>query len=113
MPFLFNVRFSSDSTLVDPLRDVAKRVALYAGYREPDARQIGTAVGNSTAAACAQLADGAPDLEIQFHTSDTSFDVTLLVDAPLANTPSAFTCVREGSRTVCRYTRKLPDAFGD
>jgi hypothetical protein len=111
MPFLFNVRFSRDAALVDPLRDLADRVAQYAGYRATEAQQIGATVGSTTAAAFAELAATADDLEIQFHTSDTTFDVTLVIDGTLARSPAPFTCVQEGSRTVCRLTRKLPDTL--
>jgi hypothetical protein len=113
MPFLFNVRFSSDSKLVEPLRELADRVALYVGYGAPDARQISAAVGESTAAAFAQLPANAEEIEIRFHTSDATFDVTIVVGGALTNPPGAFTCVREGAQTVCRLTRKLPEAFSD
>lgn len=113
MAFLFNVRFPTEPGLLEPLRDLAGRVAQYAGYREPDARQIAVAIGDSAAAAFAQLPAGAADLEIQFHTSDGTFEVTLVIAGAMATPPAAFSCVREGSRTICRLTRKLPDAFVD
>jgi hypothetical protein len=111
MAFLFNIRFSCERALVDPLRDLTDRVAQYAGYAARDANEIGDAVGDSAAMAVGQSSDSAPDVEIEFHTSDTAFEVTLSVPGGAFETPDGFTCTREGSVTVCRFTRRLPDVF--
>jgi hypothetical protein len=111
MAFLFNIRFPCEAALLGPLRDLSNRVAQYAGYAAHDAGEIGAAISGSAAHASGELPASARDIEIQFHTSDSAFEVTLVLPAATSNPPDGFTCTREGSGMVCRFTRRLPDAF--
>jgi hypothetical protein len=119
MAFLFSVRIPRDPAFVPPLRDLADRVAQYAGYAAGDAHEIGGTV-RETAAALAQSAASPADLDIQFRTSGTTFEVTVAFEGVGGAEPhlssgamDAVAVARDGARTVCQLTRKLPDAFLD
>lgn len=109
MPFLFNIRVPCDAGFVDPVRELVDRVARYAGYEAPDARQI----GEVAAAALARLPRSEENAELQFQTSDGNFELTLVLNGAVAETPSGFTCTRDGARTICRLERRLPGAVSD
>jgi hypothetical protein len=118
MTFLFRISVPRDPAFVAPLRDLAGRVAQFAGYDADEAGRIGKTVHDSAVTAI-RTAPAAGSLDIRFDTSDGTFDVTLAFDStaggeafrPARGAMDEVSLAREGNRTICRLSRKLPDVF--
>ena len=114
MPFLFNMCIPGDVGFLEPLLEVAVKVAEYAGYQPADANEIATTIRAGTAEVIGLTAASPVPIEIVFQTRDTEFEVTLSYDhgsdgSAARHLVQVFQCGREGQLTVCRMSRSLPD----
>jgi hypothetical protein len=111
MGFLFHVSLPGRTELLEPLRELAARVVEYAGYRQDDARELTAAITEGAAEAMRQASASPVEIDLQFHTDDERFEVTLSYPdraGPQAGHIPSFVCGREGDRNICRMARNLP-----
>lgn len=114
MPFLFNMSIPGDAGFLEPLHELAVKVAEYAGYQPADASAIAATIRAGTAEVISLTAASPVPIEIVFQTRDTEFEVRLSYDHRSSDRPAqhlaqTFGCGREGHLTVCRMSRRLPD----
>ena len=114
MSFLFNMSIPGDTGFLEPLLELATKVAGYAGYQARDAEQIASTIREGAAEAI-RLTSAAPvPIEILFRTQAERFEVTLSYehaapDRPVPARPvNGFVCNREGHLNICRLSKDLP-----
>jgi hypothetical protein len=110
MSFLFSVSIPGDTSFLKPLRELAVKVAEYAGFGVADATELGTAITDEASRSISLVSAAAP-IEILFEKDDSRFLVTLAHDSARAQAggpTTAFECRPEGGRRVCRLARDLP-----
>ena len=114
--FLFNMSIPGDKGFLEPLLELAVKVAEYAGYQAADAKDIGATIRSGAAEAITLSAASPVPIEILFRTHETQFEVTLTYDNGSSGRPAprrlakTFTCGREGHLNICRMSRNLPDS---
>ena len=115
MSFLFHMSIPGEASFLEPLLELAVKVAEYAGYRATDAQEIGASIRNGAAEAIRLAARSPMPLEIVFRTRDAQFEVTLSYDHGSSGRPApqhlaeSFRCGREGHLDICRMSRSLPE----
>jgi hypothetical protein len=114
MPFLFNMSIPGDAVFLEPLVELAVKVAEYAGYEPADASEIAAAIRAGTAEVIGLTTASPVPIEIVFQTRDAEFEVAVSYEDGSGRpaTPQlaqTFQCEHKGHRTVCRMSRSLPD----
>lgn len=111
---LFNLSIPADARFIETVRDLAVRVAEYAGYGASEATEIARAVEGIAARAIHESDDGPVD--VRFRREAGMLEVSLFYSRELAHNaaeplrPSMDRVEfgRDGSRHFCRMTRELP-----
>jgi hypothetical protein len=110
MSFLFSVSIPGDASFLEPLKELAVKVAEYAGYGVADATELGTTISDEASRAISLMSAAAP-IDVLFEKDESRFLVTLAHDSATAQAGSpatSFQCRPEGGRRVCRLARDLP-----
>lgn len=111
---LVNLSIPSNARFIETVRDLALRVAEYAGYEASEAAEIARAVAGVAARAIQKSGDG--PLDVRFRREAGSLEVSLfyageLADGagdPLGQSMDRVEFGRDGHRHVCRMARLLP-----
>ncbi len=111
MSFLFSVSIPGDASFLEPLRELAVKVAEYAGYGVEDATELGMTITDEASRAISLMAAAAAPIDVLFEKDESRFLVTLAHESAKTQTGSpatGFDCRPEGGRRVCRLARDLP-----